>query len=95
MGVLAVRMARGEDGAVGGGDMAGVSGRKRGLLVSLRRHLALVSTYSIQNIFRRSSRLAAVEHVVAGMHDLLLAEGAVLQEAGSHIECFYTVDGLV
>lgn len=78
MGVLAIRMARGEEGAVGGGDIAGVSSRKRGLLVSLRRHLALVSTDSIPTILRRSSRLAAVEHVVAGMHDLLLAEGAVL-----------------
>lgn len=43
----------------------------------------------------RSSRLTAVEHVVAGMHDLLLAEGAVLQETGSHIERLQTFSGLV
>jgi hypothetical protein len=27
--------------------------------------------------------------------DLLLAEGTVLQEAGSHVECLETLDGLV
>lgn len=47
VGVLAVRMARGEEGAVEGGDNAGEPERNIGLSVSLRRHLVLVSTYSI------------------------------------------------
>lgn len=48
MGVLAVRMARGEEGAVEGGDMVGDSERNIGLLVSLRQHLGLVSTCSFR-----------------------------------------------
>jgi hypothetical protein len=44
--VLGGRIARGEDGAVEGGDTAGVLGKEIGLLVSFRRHLVSVSTYS-------------------------------------------------
>lgn len=43
VGVVAVKIARGEDGAVVEGDIAGVSGRDIGLFVSLRRHLEKVS----------------------------------------------------
>ena len=45
--MLGGRIARGEDGAVEGGDIAGVLGREIGLLVSFRRHLAAVSIFSI------------------------------------------------
>ncbi len=95
VGVLAVKIARGEDGAVGGGDTVEEFGRDIGLFVSLRRHLVAVSTYTSLIAKRGTSRLTAVKHVVARVHDLLLTEGTVLQETRRHLECVQAFDGLV